>query len=75
VAIDVKSKKPISKFQLLNYLKKQYNLKFEIKNRKFLSAELKTNYFSKSKKLHNLLNFTPKFSSLDSFKDELDFLL
>jgi nucleoside-diphosphate-sugar epimerase len=75
VAIDVKSKKPISKFQLLDYLKKQYNLKFEIKNKNFLSTELKTNYFSKSKKLHKLLNFTPKFSSLDSFKDELDFLL
>ncbi len=75
VAMDVKSKKPISKFELLNYLKKKHNLKFEIKNRKKLSTELKTNYFSKSKKLHKLFNFTPEFSSLDSFKEELNFLL
>jgi len=74
VAIDIKSKKPISKFELLEYLKKQYNLKFEIKNRRKLSTDLKMNYFSKSKKQHKLLNFTPKFSSLDSFKDEINFL-
>jgi nucleoside-diphosphate-sugar epimerase len=74
-AIDVKSKKPISKFELLNYLKKQYGLKFEIKNSLSSSIKLKKNYYSKSNKLNKLLSFTPRFTSFDSIIDELDFLL
>jgi UDP-glucose 4-epimerase len=74
-SIDVVSKKPISKFELLNYLKKQYDLKFVIKNKIIPTSNSKINYYSKSKKLEEIIKFKSKFTSFDSIKNELDFLL
>tara|TARA_B100001750_G_scaffold239120_1_gene246733 strand:- start:27 stop:935 length:909 start_codon:yes stop_codon:yes gene_type:complete len=73
---DVYSKKPISKFEILNYFNKEFNLKFQIvdKAMKISPTGIKKNYFSNSKK-SSKIGYNPEFTSLQTIQDEIKFLL
>ena len=66
MAIDVYSKNPISKFEMLQYFKSMYNLNYEIKTG-ISNASVTGNkdyYFSKSRKV-NEIGFKPQYTSLE----------
>jgi len=68
-AIDLYSKKPISKFEIIKYFQDKYGLTYKIK--KILKNKTKTNYYTTKK--FNELGYKPKFSSMDSIMDESKF--
>lgn len=65
-AFDVSSKKPISKFDLLEYFKKQYDLDFEViqGTRTVSVTGNKDNYFSESKRTTEI-GFEARYTSLE----------
>ena len=73
---DVYSKKPISKFEIIDLFEKRYDLEFEIKNDsiEISPTGLKKNYFSSSQKAEKI-GYKPEFTSLDTIQDEIKFLL
>ena len=71
-SFDVYSKKPVSKFEVLNFMKKRYGLKYKIKKTTNFK-NIKLNYYSNSKKLLDL-GYKPKFTSLETIKTELEFM-
>ncbi|SVD59250.1 uncharacterized protein METZ01_LOCUS412104, partial [marine metagenome] len=73
---DVCSKKPIGKFELLNFLKEKYGLQYEINSRvKFSNPTgFKRNYYSESRKAESL-GYKPEYSSIDTILDELLFII
>lgn len=74
MAFGVSSKKPISKFSLLKSFSRKYGLNYVIQKKKQTSPTgLKTNYYSKSKKVTEL-GITPDYSSLQTILRELKFL-
>ena len=75
MALDISSKKPISKFSLLQHLAKKYELNYRISNKiKTSPTGLKSKYYSKSKKIEDLGIF-PKYTSLQTILTELKFLI
>ena len=75
-AFDLYSKKPIAKFELLDSLQDKYDLQYEIKPNSGFSSPtgFKKNYFSQSKKAE-VLDYKPKYSSLDTISEELPYFL
>ena len=75
-SIDLYSKKPIAKFELLDLLQDKYGLQYEIKPNSGFSSPtgFKKNYFSQSKKAE-VLDYKPKYSSLDTISEELPYFL
>jgi len=76
MAFDVKSKKPISKMELLNYFNQYYGLKYEIiedYGGKSLTGE-KLNYCSEFID-NTIINFKPSYSSLESIESETKSLM
>lgn len=75
-AFDVYSKAPVSKFEILELLSKEYSLNFEIKNISNLSFPTgsKRNYYSLSKKA-SLLGYNPKFTSLETISKEIKYFM
>ena len=73
---DICSKKPIGKFELLNFLKEKYGLQYEINSRvKFSNPTgFKRNYYSESRKAESL-GYKPEYSSIDTILDELLFII
>jgi len=73
---DVYSAEPVSKFDLLKYFKKRYDLKYKIKKDPKLDSPtgIKNAYYSKNKKA-NKLGYKPKFSSLMGIDYEINNLL
>ena len=73
---DLRSKKPIGKFELLNYLKEKYGLQYEIDSGVKLSnpTGFKRNYYSESRKAESL-GHKPEYSSIDTILDELLFII
>ena len=73
---DVCSKKPIGKFELLNFLKEKYGLQYEIDSGvKFSNPTgFKRNYYSESRKVESL-GHKPEYSSMDTILDELSFII
>ena len=75
--LDVRSKKPITKKQILNFFVKNYRLKYkvsqgvEIKN----SGGVKNNYYSKYTEPFKKIGFKPEFTSLQTLKKESAYLL
>ncbi len=70
---DMYSKKPISKFALLDALVKKYNLEYKIiKSQKKSASVAKNSYFSKSKKATTVLGYKPERTSLEGILSELD---
>src|SRR3989339_184526 len=70
-AFDVYSKKPIKKFEILNFFKKEYDLKYHVSNDISISSITgnKNSYYSKSRKAESI-GYIPKYSSLDCIKYE-----
>jgi len=75
-SLDVYSKAPISKFELINYFVSKYNLKYEIKEDLQLSSitGIKLNYQAQNK-IAETLNYFPKLSSLQTIEEETSYLL
>ena len=73
---DLRSKKPIGKFELLNFLKEKYGLQYEIDSGVILSnpTGFKRNYYSESRKVESL-GHKPEYSSMDTILDELSFII
>ena len=73
---DLRSKKPIGKFELLNFLKEKCGLQYEINSRvKFSNPTgFKRNYYSESRKAESL-GYKPEYSSIDTILDELSFII
>ncbi|MFA6973577.1 MAG: NAD(P)-dependent oxidoreductase [Parcubacteria group bacterium] len=69
---DVYTLKPVSKFELLNYLKKKYGLRFEIKKSSVLSSPtgLKNAYYSNNKKAKDI-GYKPTMTSLQGIEREI----
>jgi len=73
---DVYSKKPVSKFEILNFFEKNYGLKYKI-NKKIKTASVtgvKINYYSKSRKAEKI-GYRPKFTSINCIAKETKELL
>ena len=75
--IDVISKKPISKKQILGFFAKQYGLQYKVSQalKKENSGGVKNNYFSKYKEPLKTVAFKPSYTSLETLKSEVKFLL
>ena len=74
-SFDVKSKKPISKFQLLKIINKKYGLNYIIQNLEHSSPTgIKMKYYSKSKKIEHLGLF-PKYTSINAILTELNYIM
>jgi nucleoside-diphosphate-sugar epimerase len=73
---DVYSKKPISKFDIIDYFSKELDLKFKIMDKpvEISPTGIKKNYFSSSQKASKI-GYEPEFTSLDTIQDEIKFLL
>ena len=73
---DLRSKKPIGKFELLNFLKEKYGLQYEIEPgvKSFNPTGFKRNYYSESRKAESL-GYKPEYSSIDTILDELLFII
>ena len=73
---DLRSKKPIGKFELLNFLKEKYGLQYEVEpGVKFSNPTgFKRNYYSESRKVESL-GHKPEYSSMDTILDELSFII
>ena len=73
---DLRSKKPIGKFELLNFLKEKYGLQYEIEPgvKSFNPTGFKRNYYSESRKVESL-GHKPEYSSMDTILDELSFII
>lgn len=69
---DVYSLKPISKFEMLEYFKKNYGLKYQFANNLKISSPTssKSKYYSNNKKAKNL-GYKPNFSSLNGIEYEI----
>lgn len=76
-AIDVISKAPIGKKQILEYFKNNYGLKYEIKtDLEFLnSSGTKNIYYSNYNNAFELLGFSPEYTSLESIQEAAKFLI
>jgi nucleoside-diphosphate-sugar epimerase len=73
--INVSSKKPITKFELLKSLNKKYSLNYIFSNKINTSPTgLKAKYYSKSKKIKKL-SIVPKYTSLQTILMELKVLM
>ena len=73
--LDVKSKKPISKMEILLFFKQNYDLKFEIIEdyREHSATGEKLNYYSENNN-SEILKFIPKYTSFECVKMETEAL-
>tara|TARA_B100001013_G_scaffold310067_1_gene214702 strand:- start:92 stop:1015 length:924 start_codon:yes stop_codon:yes gene_type:complete len=73
---DICSKKPIGKFELLNFLKEKYGLQYEIEPgvKSFNPTGFKRNYYSESRKAESL-GYKPEYSSIGTISDEISFII
>ncbi len=76
-AIDVRSKQPAGKFEILEMLKKDFGLEYEInKDLEFKnSSGTKNNYYSENNSAKEILNFFPEHSSIEALKEEITNLI
>lgn len=75
-AIDVYSKAPVGKFELLDYFSKNYGLKYEIDAKLDLECPTgeKDVYCSSSRKASKI-GYCPRYTSLEAVAEEASFLL
>ncbi|SFE86047.1 Nucleoside-diphosphate-sugar epimerase [Paenibacillus algorifonticola] len=73
---DVYSLEPISKFEMISFFEKHYNLKVSIEDNKVLTSVtgIKSNYYSLNKRAE-ILGYKPEFRSIDSINNELKEIL
>jgi len=70
-AFDVSSKKPVGKLEILDFFKKNYELKYEIVEEfaNYSETGEKLNYYSKNK-IKEIFNFRSKYSSIENIETE-----
>lgn len=75
-AIDAYSRAPVRKFELLDYFSKTYGLRYRIENKlNFICPTGEKNvYCSNSRKAADL-GYIPKYSSINTVKEEASFIL
>ena len=75
MALDCYTKSPISKFDLLDELKSEFELRYEIdKSVSIVNATgFKLNYYSMNDKAKNV-SYKPKFTSLNGIIEQIQFL-
>ena len=74
VTCDIYTKKHVKKLDLLDLLKTNYGLKYEILNNyeELINKEtIKMNYYSNNKDAEKYFNYTPKFTSLENLNTEI----
>ncbi|MFH1541256.1 MAG: NAD(P)-dependent oxidoreductase [Elusimicrobiota bacterium] len=73
-AFDVYSKKPVTKFEILDFFQKHYGLRYTVKKNINVSSVTgdKNNYYSKSRKAKKI-GYIPKFTSLDGIVQESNY--
>lgn len=73
---DIYSKKPISKFDLIEALSKKYTMSYKVNQVMPNTQKIitKSSYFSRSKKATKLLGYKPTQTSLEAIITELDLL-
>jgi nucleoside-diphosphate-sugar epimerase len=69
---DISSKKPTTKFEIIKFLKNNYNLKYKIDDEE--KENTKINYFSTSKKFLKF-GYCPKYTSIETIKMEISQVL
>ena len=71
---DLYSKKPIGKFELLDSLKDNFGLQYEIRPNSGFSSPtgFKKNYYSESRKA-KLLGYKPQYSSIETIVNEMKY--
>jgi nucleoside-diphosphate-sugar epimerase len=74
LSLDVYSKEPVSKFQLLSFFTDKYNLKVEIKTDNLNIVNKATGFkqYYYSKNVQSEFEFEPMFSSFESIKNEVE---
>lgn len=75
-AFDIVSRKPASKWEIINYFSSEYDLKYKIiPSFKYTSATgSKKKYYSASKNAL-YIGYRPKFTSMDTIKEESKYIL
>lgn len=75
-SFDIVSKKPASKWEIINYFASEYGLKYKVTpSFKYISATgSKNNYYSISKNAL-YLKYHPQFTSMDTIKEESKYIL
>jgi nucleoside-diphosphate-sugar epimerase len=75
-ALDVRSKKPVSKMEILDFFKQNYELEFEIIEEDIGHSATgeKLNYYSENNNT-KIINFHPKYSSIECIALETEELL
>jgi len=75
-AIDVRSVKPISKMEILNYFKQSHGLQFEIINNYEVHSATgeKAHYYSKNRNI-DIITFNPKYTSIECIITETEAIL
>lgn len=73
---DIYSKKPISKFDLIDALSKKYSMNYSVSQTPPNTQKIitKNSYFSRSKKATKILGYKPAQTSLEAITTELDLL-
>jgi hypothetical protein len=77
-AVDIYSKKPVTKKELLGFLKENYDLNYvidKITKQQFSPTGTKKNYFTSYKIADKVLKYKPKYDSLESIRDVLEKIL
>ena len=67
---DVFSKSQVSKFELLEHLKNEFGLVYQVSDEENFSVTIKNSYYSKNKKAASL-GYEPEYSSLGGITKEL----
>lgn len=75
-ALDVVSKKPVNKFDILKFARELYNLEYEFSNdiNCLNSSGQKKSYYSINNK-YERINFSPKYTSEQTIINELNYIL
>jgi nucleoside-diphosphate-sugar epimerase len=73
---DACSREPIAKFQALDFLARQYGLRYKVVEhaKTMIVTGLKMNYYSTSTKA-STIGYSPRYTSLDCIRDETQVLL
>ncbi|MDE9550834.1 NAD-dependent epimerase/dehydratase family protein [Xenorhabdus bovienii] len=76
LAVDCYSKSPVGKFELLNILENEFNLKWDANRKKNIidASGIKSHYFSNNR-IAEALGYIPRYTSVDTILEELSRLL
>lgn len=75
-AIDIYSRKPVRKSEILKYFGSEYGLRYTIdkKTKKSGTAARRSNYYSKSRKAF-AIGYVPEYGSLEALSEEADVMM